>query len=125
VIPGLTDHEMPAILEAAKDAGAIRASYIIVRLPYAVKDLFDTWLQRWEPGRRSKVLHRLRELRGGKLNSPEFGARMKGEGVFADQLRTMFKVSTRRLGLATPWPSLTTQHFAPPRGAQLDIFAGG
>lgn len=99
VVPGLTDHEIPAILKAAHDAGANSAGYITLRLPYAVKELFERWLERHFPERKDKVLNRVRELRDGKLYDPTFGVRMRGEGVFADQIEALFDASVRKLGM--------------------------
>jgi DNA repair photolyase len=99
VVPGLTDHEMPAILKAAKDAGARSAGYITLRLPWAVKELFERWLERHFPERKDKILNRVREMRGGKLYDPTFGVRMRGEGVFADQIEALFDATVRKLGL--------------------------
>lgn len=121
VIPGLTDHELPAILEAAKNAGATHASYIVLRLPYGLKALFDDWLRTHQPLRREKVLHRLESLRGGRLNDPRFGHRMRGEGRFAEQIDATFRIWTRRLGLDGPRPSLSTAAFRPPGGRQLEL----
>src|SRR5439155_5868655 len=84
VIPGLTDHEAPAILRAAADAGAMAAYYVVLRLPLGVKDLFADWLDRHFPGRGEKVLGRIRGARGGRLNDPRFGSRMRGEGPWAE-----------------------------------------
>ena len=80
VIPGLTDHELPAILKAVAEAGARNAGFVPLRLPHGVSSLFDEWLQRHYPDRRDKVLNRVREMRGGKLNDPNFGSRMRGAG---------------------------------------------
>ncbi len=123
VIPGLTDHEIPRILEAAAAAGANRASFIAVRLPHAVAPLFDDWLTRHRPERRDKVLGRLRAMRGGRLNDPRFGSRMRGEGPFAEQITQLFRVSARRHGLDSPARPLSTAHFRRPSGAQLDLFS--
>jgi DNA repair photolyase len=101
IIPGLTDHELPAILEAAADAGATVAAYEQIRLPYAVKDLFDDWLGRHFPDRRAKVLSRIRQCSGGKLYDPTFGNRLHGTGKIAEQLVHTFEVFARRHGLAT------------------------
>jgi DNA repair photolyase len=111
VIPGLTDHEMPSILRAAKDAGAQWAHFVTVRLPYGVKDLVERWLEEHRPERKDKVLGRVRETRGGKLNDPRFGSRMKGEGVYAEQLRQVFQLHARRLGLDGGGPDLSTAGF--------------
>jgi DNA repair photolyase len=112
VIPGLTDHEMPAILEAAVKAGAQWAGYVPLRLPFAVKELFETWLDQHFPDRKEKVLNRIRAIRGGRLNDPRYGTRMRGEGVFAEQLESFFAVSCRKAGLTGPRPELATASFA-------------
>lgn len=125
VIPGLTDHEMPEILERAAEAGAIRAGWIMLRLPHAVKDLFADWLERHFPDRKDKVLNRLRDLRGGVLYDPRYGARMRGEGPFAEQVRQVFEVSCRRFGLNETSVELSTAAFRrPPKGGQLGMFDG-
>lgn len=123
VVPGLTDHEMPAILEAAAEAGARSAGYVPLRLPFAVKELFEEWLERHFPDRRDKVLNRVREMRGGKLNDAEFGSRMRGEGIWAAHLRAVFATTTRRLGLNERSLDLSTASFRRHRtGPQLDMF---
>ncbi|HEY7575266.1 MAG TPA: PA0069 family radical SAM protein [Thermoanaerobaculia bacterium] len=123
VIPGLTDHEMPEILERAAEAGAIRAAWIMLRLPHAVKDLFADWLERHFPERKEKVLNRLRDLRGGVLYDSRYGARMRGEGPFAEQVRQVFEVSCRRFGLNQVPVELTTAGFRrPSHGPQLRLF---
>ena len=111
VIPGLTDHEIPQILRAAADAGAMTCGFVPVRLPFALKDMFETWLEQHYPDRKSKVLNRIREIRGGKLNSSKFHERMRGEGEFADQMNQMFDLAKRRAGLDGPFPKLSTDHF--------------
>ena len=122
VIPGLTDHELPAILEAAAAAGAKSAGYIVMRLPYAVKDIFLSWLDAHAPTKKARVVDRIREIRGGQLNVSEWGARLKGEGIFADQLRELFAVCARRAGLSPERFPLSTAHFRPPGGRQLTLF---
>jgi DNA repair photolyase len=114
VIPGLTDHEMPAILEAAAEAGARTAGYVPVRLPFAVKELFERWLERHLPDRREKVLNRIRALRGGKLNDSNFMSRMRGEGVFAEQIKRMFEMGMKRAGIRNDFPHLRTDRFRRP-----------
>jgi DNA repair photolyase len=121
IIPGLTDHEMPAILDAVAAAGAKRAGYVLMRLPYAVKDVFLQWLDDHEPGKKARVLDRMRALSGGKLYSSDWGTRMRGQGIFAEQMRTMFDVCARRAGLNTELFSLATEHFRRP-GEQLALF---
>ena len=115
VIPGLTDHEMPAILEAAADAGASRASYVLLRLPHGVKDIFERWLEQHFPDRREKVLNRLRALHGGRLYDSTYHHRARGAGPFADQVRAMFAVTARKAGLDGPAPPLSTAAFRRPQ----------
>lgn len=122
VIPGLTDHEMPAIIDAAAKAGARRAGYVVLRLPYGVKDIFQSWLEEHAPGKKARVLDRIRELRGGELNVSEWGARLRGEGVFADQMRALFEMTARKAGLNRERFTLSTEHFRPPGGRQLTLF---
>jgi DNA repair photolyase len=121
VVPALTDHEVPDLLSAAAEAGASWARYIVLRLPGAVAGLFEEWLERCFPDRREKVLARLRELRGGQLYDPRFGHRMRGEGVFAEQLRSLFALARRRAGLSDAAPELSIASFRPP-GRQLGLF---
>ncbi|MEX2467767.1 MAG: PA0069 family radical SAM protein [Gemmatimonadota bacterium] len=125
VIPGLTDHEVPSILQAAGDAGASFAGMILLRLPHGVKDIFETWLRQHEPDRADKVLNRVRELRGGKLNDARFGVRGRGEGPWANHLRSVFRVHRERLGLDRT-PALSSDAFRrPPDPArpQTELFA--
>lgn len=121
VIPGLTDHEIPAILSAAAAAGATFAGFTPVRLPLAVAGLFEDWLSRHFPDRKEKVLNRIRSMRGGKLNEASFGRRMAGSGIFAEQMRDMFNLAARRAGLDGPGPELSTAAFRRP-GDQLSLF---
>jgi DNA repair photolyase len=121
VVPAITDHEMPKILEAAAEAGATSAGYVVLRLPGAVAGLFEEWLERHFPDRKEKVLNRVRDLRGGRLYDPRFGSRMRGEGLFADQIRTTFETFKRRYGLDQPRPELSTAAFRRP-GQQLALF---
>jgi DNA repair photolyase len=122
VLPGLTDHELPAIIAAAVDAGAHFAGYVTLRLPYAVAPLFEQWLARHLPEKKDKVLNRIRALREGKLNDPRFGSRMRGEGIFADQIEALFDVACRKAGIAGKSPNLSTAAFRPPAGKQLSLF---
>jgi DNA repair photolyase len=122
VIPGLTEHEMPRILEAAAAAGATFAGRIVLRLPYGVADLFEAWLQEHAPLRRDKVLSRIRALRDGRRNDPRFGTRLRGEGLFADEIERLFALGCRRAGIATRAPALSTAHFRRPGGEQLAWF---
>ncbi len=117
VIPAINDHEIPAVLEAAREAGATSASMVLLRLPYGLGDLFEDWLRRHFPDRADKVWHRLEEMRGGRRNDARFGTRMRGEGVFAEQTRALFDVSRRRLGYAESAPELSAASFRRPGSA--------
>ncbi len=121
IIPGLTDHEVPAILKAAGEAGAQFAGYTIVRLPLAVAPLFEHWLDEHFPDRKEKILGRIRHLRGGeKLNSTQFHKRMSGDGIFAEQIGQMFEIACRRAGMNAR-PKLSTANFRRPN-EQLTLF---
>ena len=125
VVPGLTDHEMPDILEAAAAAGATFASYIMLRLPHGVKEIFAEWLERHVPERRDKVLNRVSELGGGRLYDARFEVRGRGQGLWADQLAALFRINRDRLGLTRP-PTLSTEAFrvpGDPAHDQFDLFA--
>jgi len=124
IIPGLTDSEVPAILKAASEAGAIGAYHTLLRLPSTVKDVFLDWIQRQRPNHAAKVEAFVRDARGGKLNTPEFGQRMRGTGPMADQIEQAFRVFAKRYGLDGAEPSLNREAFRPPRiaGAQLPLF---
>ncbi len=125
VIPALNDHELERVLEAAAEAGARAAGYVLLRLPGAVAELFDDWLRRHFPERRARVLGRLRAVRGGRLNDPHFGSRMRGEGPEAELLARRFDVACRRLGLNGRTPRLRTDLFRPPAATrQPDLFDG-
>jgi DNA repair photolyase len=122
IIPGLTDHEIPAVLEAAAKAGAKFAGHVTLRLPHAVAPLFEQWLQTHFPDRKDKVLNRLRAMRGGKLYDSQFGQRMRGEGIFADQIDQLFDVARRKTGIANREWNLSAASFRRPGGAQLQLF---
>jgi len=122
MIPGLTDAEAPAIAQAAVEAGATFASFVALRLPFAVKALFEQWLEQHFPDRKEKVLNRIRAMRGGKLNDPNFKTRMRGEGIFAEQMTELFQLACKKAGITKRWPELTTKHFRRPETSQLSLF---
>ena len=125
-IPALTDHEMEALLEAAAGAGAASAGFLLLRLPYEVAQLFEEWLRVHFPDRAERVLNRIREMRGGKLNDPRFGHRMRGAGPYAGMLAARFEAGCRRYGLATrrKWVLDTSQFVGDlARPAQGELFA--
>ncbi len=111
IVPGLTDHETPNILKAVADAGAWGAGYTIMRLPYGVKDLFQTWVREHYPDRAERVLARIRDMRDGRLNDAEFGTRMRGTGPFADQIAQMFASYKKKYGL-TRRPVVNASRFS-------------
>src|SRR5712692_370816 len=122
VIPGLTDEEIPAIVQAAVAAGASFAGMQPVRLPYGVKDLFSQWLETHMPDRKDKVLNRIRAMRGDKLNDSRFGARMQGEGIFAEQIAGLFEIACRKAKILGNRPQLSTAQFRREPGSQMALF---
>jgi DNA repair photolyase len=114
VVPGLTDHEIEQILAAASAAGAERAGYVLLRLPYEVEELMTAWLETHYPGRAARVLALVRQCRGGRLNDSTFGRRMVGQGAFADLIRRRFELACRRYGFVRGGPGLRTDLFRPP-----------
>jgi DNA repair photolyase len=126
IIPGLNDHEIPALLAAAKEAGAVSAHYVLVRLPLAVAPIFSEWLERNVPGQKEKILGRIRELRGGALYRAKFGERMSGTGPAAEQLHQFYEVASRRAGFTSRdervgASTLSTEHFRVPT-AQMTLW---
>jgi DNA repair photolyase len=121
VIPAITEHEMPKILEAAKNAGAESAGFVMLRLPWAVAPLFERWLEEHFADRKEKVLNRLKDIRGGKLYRSEWGMRMRGDGIYAKQVETLFDVTCRRLGLNEKTMHSSTDAFRR-RGPQGSLF---
>lgn len=124
VVPGLTDSELEPILTAARAAGAVAASWIMLRLPGEVAPLFRDWLAERFPLRAAKVITRIREVHGGRDYDPAWGRRMQGQGVWSDLIDRRFRVAVARLGLDTASPSLRTDLFkVPPElGTQLCLF---
>jgi DNA repair photolyase len=123
MIPGLTDHELPAILQAAANAGAKNAGFVVLRLPHGVKELFADWLSEHYPDRREKVLNRMRSLHGGALYDSRYAHRQRGSGEFAAQIEALFTLGLKRAGLARRGPELSTAAFRRPGAAdQLALF---
>jgi DNA repair photolyase len=122
VIPGLNDHEIPSILQAAADSGAKEASCVPLRLPFGVKDLFLDWLDRHMPDRKDKIVNRILAMRGGRLNDPRLVSRMKGQGPMAEQVMQLFRVARRRAGLDGPPADISTAAFRRPgEGVQTTL----
>lgn len=122
MIPGLTDSEAPAIAQAAAQAGAKFCGYVALRLPFAVKLLFEEWLEQHYPEKKEKILNRIRSIRSGKLNDPNFKSRMRGEGIFAEQMSELFRLAQKRAGIYEHWPKFSTEHFRRPSKDQLTLF---
>lgn len=120
IIPGLTDHEIPAILEAVKEAGADFAEYTMLRLPHGVADIFSNWLGQHFPERKDKILNRVRDIRQGALNDSRFRRRMQGQGIFAEQIQNLFRISCDRIGLSRKAPALSIAAFRR-TGEQLNL----
>lgn len=122
IVPGLTDHEIDAVLKAASDAGACSAGYTMLRLPYGVKDIFKSWAETHFPDRAQRILHRIEDVRDGKLNESGFGSRMRGQGVYADYIAQMFAMAKSRHGLNRGMPELSTDAFRRDAAEQLNLF---
>lgn len=124
IIPGLNDSEIPALIDAARAAGAQFAGYTVVRLPFAVKDVFREWLDLHFPGMRDKILSRIEETQGKTLSHGEFGKRLKGVGVWSDQIAALFRVSIQRAGMLHRRPQVSAEAFRRPRdpGGQMELF---
>jgi DNA repair photolyase len=123
IIPGLNDREIPALLHAAAEAGAIKAGWTMMRLPYELKSLFLEWLQRCVPEKAARIEHLIREVRGGNLSDPRFGSRMRGEGKTAEAIKRMFQIYARKCGLDRTLPEMSSGAFRrPASNGQLGLF---
>lgn len=123
IIPGLTDHEIERLVQAAADAGAVTVSTILVRLPFEVKELFEAWLRQHYPDRAERVLSLIRQCRGGRLNDPGFVSRMRGSGPIADLIRQRFVQARAKHGLDRRLLPLRDDLFRPPAlDGQMSLF---
>ncbi|HEX7953852.1 MAG TPA: PA0069 family radical SAM protein, partial [Burkholderiales bacterium] len=123
IVPFLTDAATEQILAAAHDAGARSAGYVLLRLPFEVKDLFKDWLMHHYPLKAAHVMSRVKQMRGGRENDPQFGSRMRGSGEFAELLRLRFETACRKLGLNAHRRVLDVTQFRRPQpGGQLNLF---
>jgi DNA repair photolyase len=114
LIPFVNEPELEKIMQACREAGAQFAHYTVVRMPWEIKDVFEDWLSVHFPDRAQRVMARIADMRGGKKNDPRFGARMKGEGLWADLIKMRFVASARKNGFSNDRPLLTTKLFTPP-----------
>ncbi|MFO0939746.1 MAG: PA0069 family radical SAM protein [Pirellulales bacterium] len=124
IIVGLNDSEIPAILQAGKDAGATAAGYQLLRLPWTVLPVFEEWLHRTQPLKADAVLSKIKSTRDGKMNDATFGRRMSGQGIFAEQVKSIFQLFQRKLGFADELPERDCSKFEPPlpESGQLRLF---
>jgi len=123
VIPGLNDREIPAILKAVCEAGAIKAAKVLLRLPHQLKPLFLEWLHRHVPDRAQRVEQRIRDTRRGKLYDATFGERKRGAGLYAEQIQQTFRVFAKRYGLDQDLPAMSSAHFRRPNlDGQFSLF---
>jgi DNA repair photolyase len=122
IIPGLTDEEIPAILNAAVEHGAYSAYYMLLRLPGAVEPLFLDWVRRTLPDRAGKIINRIKDTRGGRMSDSRFGSRMKGQGEIANAVETLFRLNARKLKLNRRWEDLSVEHFRHPAPQQTSLF---
>jgi DNA repair photolyase len=121
IIPAITDHEIETIVDTVAAAGARDATFIPVRLPYEVAPLFRAWLQEHYPDRAARIMHLIQDIRGGRDNDPNFGTRMKGQGVWADLIKSRFIKARKRAGFTGERLTLRTDLFRPPEGPQLRL----
>lgn len=122
VIPGLTDHEIPAIMKEASSRGAFDAGYVMLRLPHGVADIFSEWLERHYPDRKKKILGRIRSMRDGGLSSSRYRVRMKGKGIFAEQTERIFRVAYGKFGFGGKKAPLDISRFRRDGPDQLELF---
>ncbi len=122
VIPGLTDEEIPSILREVSTRGATFAGLQMIRLPYAVKDLFTDWVRREFPERENRIVTRIKDVRRGKMNSSNFKERMRGTGETAKAIHQLFYASCRKYHLGNGKSNLATDKFRRPVGMQTEIF---
>lgn len=122
VIPAINDDQMEGVLAAASKAGALSASYVLLRLPREVKTLFEEWLARFHPLKAAHVMSLMRQMYGGRAYDSAFDSRMRGEGPLAELIRQRFELACRRAGLSRRRLDLDCSRFQPPEGAQLRLF---
>ncbi|AMK23615.1 MULTISPECIES: PA0069 family radical SAM protein [unclassified Sphingobium] len=121
VVPGITDHEIEALVACVASAGAQNASYIPIRLPHEVAPLFRAWLDEHYPDRAAKVMAIIKDMRDGRDNDPNFGTRMRGQGVWADLIRARFQKARKRAGFTGERVTLRTDLFRKPEGSQMRL----
>jgi DNA repair photolyase len=125
LLPGLTDHELPQIMQAVKESGAKSVGYVMLRLPWAVSPIFIDWLKTHRPLQAERIEGLVRSVRGGKLYDSKWGERMRGGGPYAEGIEASFDLFAKKFGLDQPWTPLDCSQFTPPKlpGGQLRLFA--
>lgn len=122
IIPGLNSDEIPAVIQAAAQAGASSAAFTLVRLNGAIAEIFTDWIHKAYPDRAEKVLHLIAECHEGKLNDSRWGKRMRGDGHVANSIHQLFKISVNRFMAGRKLRPFNFEHFIPPNGKQLNLF---
>jgi DNA repair photolyase len=122
VILGLNDTELPAIIQAAHDAGARWVHYVPLRLPGAVADVFREWLEREVPDKKDRIMDRLKSFRGGRLNTNKFGERFRGQGPWSKEIKHLYQLGCLKAGFKEKPVQLSTAHFIPPGVSQMELF---
>jgi DNA repair photolyase len=122
IIPGLNDHEIPAILKKAAECGAVSAAYTFVRLNGQIGDIFENWVRLHFPDRANKVLSQISSGHEGKLNDTRWGKRMTGDGIMAETVRKVFKLYYKKYFEGREMPSYNTSAFIRPQKGQLSLF---
>jgi DNA repair photolyase len=124
VIPAINDNEIETILETVRDAGAVSAGYVLLRLPLEIKQLFREWLATEFPDRAERVIHLMQSMHGGRDYNSDWGVRQRGTGPYAEQIGVRFRLAKRRLGFKEDREPLRTDLFVPPvlAGQQMRFF---
>jgi DNA repair photolyase len=122
IVPGLNSDEIPTLIKAAADAGALSAIFTLIRLNGAIAEVFTDWIHKAYPDRAEKVLHAIAECHGGKLNDSNWGRRMRGDGKVAESIHQLFKISLNRFLKGKSLPALDLTHFRSAQGRQMDLF---
>lgn len=124
IIPGLNDSEIPALLQAAAEAGAQTAAYVLLRLPLTVEPVFNEWLARAQPSHRERIESRIRACRDGQMYQSQWRERQRGTGQIAEQIQNTFEVFRKKYQLNRPVPTLDFSQFTPPKpkSGQLRLF---
>jgi DNA repair photolyase len=122
IIPGLTDHEIPEVIKAVAERGALSAHYTIVRLNGSIGDIFTDWVEKAFPERAEKILHQIADCHGGKLNDSRYGTRMSGEGKTAEAIANLFRISKNKYMEGRVWPEFDLTCFKRPGNGQMSLF---